>query len=73
METYFIDANIFLRFLTRDNIEKQKKAENIFKKAISGEIILITTDLVIAEVVWTLESFYNVSDRRYFKYSQLEN
>ncbi len=60
METAFVDTNIFLRYLTKDEPSKFEKCREIFKKAIKGEITLITSGLVIAELVWTLLSYYKV-------------
>jgi len=56
----FLDTNIFIRFLTDDVPEKADACEKIFKKAVEKEETLFTTDLVIAEIVWVLESFYEL-------------
>ncbi|MFC1853208.1 PIN domain-containing protein [candidate division CSSED10-310 bacterium] len=57
----FIDTNLFLRFITNDVPEKADAVENLLKAASSGEINLLTNEMVIAEIVWTLESQYKVS------------
>ena len=56
----FLDTNIFIRFLTDDVPAKADACEKIFKKAVEKEETLFTTDLVIAEIVWVLESFYEL-------------
>jgi len=56
----FLDTNIFIRFLTDDVHEKADACEDIFKKAVEKQETLFTTDLVIAEIVWVLESFYKL-------------
>lgn len=56
----FLDTNIFIRFLTDDVPEKANACEKIFKRAVEKEETLFTTDLVIAEIVWVLESFYEL-------------
>ena len=61
MTKVFVDTNVFLRFLTNDDPVKAKRAETLFLQAIQGEIQLITSLLVIAEIVWTLESFYHLT------------
>jgi len=61
MKRVFIDANIFLRFLTKDDNSKYEKCKEIFKKAVEGEIVLATSAMVIAELIWTLMSYYKVS------------
>jgi len=55
-----VDTNIFLRFLTNDDPIKAKKAEALFKAAVNGKQRLRTSLLVIAEIAWTLESFYEL-------------
>lgn len=57
----FVDTNVFLRFLTNDDPVKAEKAEALFQRAISGEVSLTTGVLVIAEIIWTLESFYGLA------------
>ena len=56
----FIDTNIFIRFLTNDIPQKADACEKIFKKAVAKKETLFTTDLVIAEIVWVLESIYEL-------------
>ncbi len=56
----FVDTNIFIRFLTDDVPEKADACEEIFKKAVEKQEALFTTELVIAEIVWVLESFYEL-------------
>ena len=56
----FVDTNIFLRFLVNDDPEKADACEALFRKAISGEQDLVTSEMVIAEIVWVLESYYEL-------------
>jgi len=56
----FIDTNIFLRYLTMDDPSKYDKCKSLFKKALEGKISLVTSGMVIAELVWTLSSYYRV-------------
>ena len=60
MASLFVDTNVFLRFLTNDVPAKAKRAENLFRDALRGKVKLATSLLVIAEIVWTLESFYKL-------------
>lgn len=59
----FLDANIILRYLTRDDPEKAKKCYELFQKVKIGEIKLTTCEAVIAEVVYVLssKSLYNLA------------
>lgn len=60
MKPIFIDTNILLRYLTGDDPEKFERCKDLFKRAFEKKIALLTSDMVIAELVWTLHSFYNV-------------
>jgi len=60
MRKIFIDTNIFLRYLTKDDPSKYDKCRKIFKKAIEGNAELVTSGIVIAELIWTLLSYYKV-------------
>jgi len=57
----FVDTNVFLRFLVNDDPEKADAREMLFRRAVTGEESLFTTDMVIAEIVWVLESYYELS------------
>ena len=61
MKKRFIDTNIFLRYLTKDDPSKYDKGREIFKKAIEGKITLVTSGMVIAELIWTLLSYYKIA------------
>jgi predicted nucleic-acid-binding protein len=60
MANLFVDTNIFLRFLTNDDPGKAKRVEILFRDAVRGKKTLTTSLLVIAEIIWTLESFYRL-------------
>lgn len=61
MRRVFVDTNVFLRFLTQDDLAKAEKARRLFASAVAGELVVETSLLVIAEIVWTLESFYGLT------------
>lgn len=54
----FVDTNIFLRFLRRDEEKQFQQVVTVFQKAESGKVELWTTDIVIFEVFWTLTATY---------------
>jgi predicted nucleic acid-binding protein len=58
MKEVLIDANLILRYLTKDPPDMAEAALGIFNKARSGKISLHILPLTVAEVVWVLESFY---------------
>jgi len=57
-DTVFVDTNVFLRFFVNDVAAQYEKARVLFEAAEAGKIKLETSELVIAEIVWVLESFY---------------
>lgn len=61
MKRYWVDANVLLRFLTGEPEPMAKRAAQLMRQAQHGEAHLILTPLVVAEVVWTLKSFYRRS------------
>jgi len=60
MRRRFVDTNVFLRFLTKDDPAMFERCRDLFRKGIEGEVILVTSGMVIAELIWTLLSYYKV-------------
>ncbi len=58
MPVRFVDTNVFLQFLTRDTPGKFERCRRLFEQAAAGSVALRTSELVIAEIVWTLLSYY---------------
>src|SRR5512145_247483 len=54
----FVDTNLFLRFLTNDVPAQADAVEKLLRQAEQNKIQLITNSMVIAEIIWTLESYY---------------
>jgi predicted nucleic acid-binding protein len=59
----FVDTNIFLRYLTKDDLKKARRCLNLFERADKKQVTLITSEAVLAEVVYVLSSkkLYNLS------------
>jgi predicted nucleic acid-binding protein len=57
----FVDANVFLRFFTADDMGQAARAEHVFRRAAAGELALVTGPPVLFELVWTLRSAYKQS------------
>ncbi len=60
MRSCFVDTNLFIRYLTNDDPAKAERVENLLKDAAAGKVRLVTAEMVIAEVVWVLESSYGL-------------
>lgn len=56
----FVDTNVFLRFLTDDVAAQADAVAELLRRAADGELQLVTNDVTIAEIVWTLESHYEL-------------
>ena len=64
MNKYFVDTNLLLRYLTDDLPEQAEQAQALFERGAKGDVILVLNTMVIAEVVWTLKSFYGYTKKR---------
>ncbi len=63
VETVFADTNLFLRYLTNDVPAQADLVESLLHRAAKGKVNLVTTSMVIAEIVWTLESYYELDKK----------
>lgn len=61
MSTWFVDANVFLRFFTVDDQGQHEQAARLFSKALKGELGLVCGPPVLFELSWTLRGAYKVS------------
>lgn len=52
----FVDANIVVRLLTGDDPEKAARCLALFQRAQRGELELVTSEAIVAEVVYVLSS-----------------
>lgn len=68
MKTYFVDANIFLRFILEDNKKLAKKAKEYFQKAKEEKINLIFTPEIIMEINYVLLKVYSVDKIKVIDY-----
>lgn len=57
---YFLDSNIFLRPIVKDNPEKVRDCERLFEKIERGEIKVFTSNLILAEIIWVGKGFYKI-------------
>ena len=60
MNACFVDTNLFVRYLTNDDAEKADRVEALLGEASEGKVRLITADLVLVELIWVLESSYDM-------------
>lgn len=55
---YFLDTNIFLRFLINDDKKAHEACSTLFVLIEEKKLKVVTSSLVFAEIVWVLQSFY---------------
>ncbi|HEX5504581.1 MAG TPA: PIN domain-containing protein [Thermomicrobiales bacterium] len=56
----FLHTNVLLRYFTRDDEEKARRALALLAHVERGDERVVTSHAVIAEVVYTLQRFYKV-------------
>ena len=62
--TAVLDTNLLVRYLTEDEPAKADAVENLLDRASRGEVRLVIPSVVMAELVWVLESFYKMDQPR---------
>jgi len=67
MKQAFVDANVVLRYLTKDPPTMAEASLKLFTAAQKGKISLRMISITVAEVVWVLESFYSIQKVRLLK------
>jgi len=56
-----IDTNVLLRYLTNEPQEQAEQAARLFQRISAGAERVWLEDIVLAEVAWTLLSYYRAS------------
>jgi predicted nucleic acid-binding protein len=66
MATEFLDANVVIRYLTRDNPDQTARATKLLQQVETGEIQVTTCEGVLVEIVQVLSSkrLYNLPRQR---------
>ena len=64
MTSWFVDTNIFLRFLTLDDEGHHVRAARLLESAARGERRLVSGPPVLFELAWTLRAAYKVPRAR---------
>ncbi len=64
---YFLDSNIFLRPIVKDDVRKVEECELLFEKIKRGKIKCFTSNLVLAEIVWVSKSIYGLRKEEIIK------
>lgn len=57
-----IDTNLFVRYLTCDDPQKAAAVDRLLESALKGDLQIVVPSIVVAELVWVLESFYQMAE-----------
>lgn len=60
----FVDANLILRFLTKQPPEQAERARNVLERGQRGELKLMLEPLTVAEVIYVLTGVYGYTLER---------
>ena len=55
-----VDTNVLARFFTGEPPEMALKARRLVERADKGEVVLVVLPVIVAELFYTLESFYEM-------------
>lgn len=61
---YLLDTNVVVRFFAKNNSEHLERAKKLFQKAETGACQLILTPWIVAEIVYTMRSFYKADKKQ---------
>jgi len=61
MNRAYVDANVIVRLITGDPPDLAERAARLFRHMDDGELELVVEEIVVAETVWVLSSFYGFS------------
>ncbi|MBI2325766.1 PIN domain-containing protein [Candidatus Collierbacteria bacterium] len=61
--TYFIDTNVFLRVLIREDQKMFDQSKTFLEAVKKNKFDAVTSTIVISEIVWTLGSYYRFSKK----------
>ena len=59
-EPILVDTNILVRFITGEPPALANKAKKLVEQANADKVVLVVAPLILAETVFTLESFYHM-------------
>ncbi|MEO6184466.1 MAG: PIN domain-containing protein, partial [Verrucomicrobiota bacterium] len=62
-QTFIVDTNVLVRFFTGDPPEMAEKSRLLIERADHGKATLVIFAVIVAEVFYTLESFYEMEHK----------
>lgn len=60
MKLYYVDTNVFLRYLLKDNPQQCTQAEELFEKAKNKKVKLVVPQIILFEIQFVLSRTYRL-------------
>ena len=60
MKRYFVDTNVFIDIVMKRDEKRFRQCSRFFQKVKLNKIKAVTGNVVLAELIWTLKSFYGI-------------
>ena len=60
MKRYFVDTNVFIDIVMKRDEKRFRQCSRFFQKVKLNKIKAATGNVVLAELIWTLKSFYGI-------------
>ena len=60
MKRYFVDTNVFIDIVMKRDEKRFSQCSRFFQKVKLNKIKAATGNVVLAELIWTLKSFYGI-------------
>lgn len=64
-KSFYIDTNYFIRYFIADIKEQHEKVKKVFQEIEKGKIKGYISILVVNEIIWVLEHFYEIKRNDY--------
>jgi predicted nucleic-acid-binding protein len=59
----FIDTNVLVRLIVKDDNIRKKACENLLEKAKQKEVVIYILPVALLELVWVLEKYYRLDKK----------
>lgn len=68
MKKVFIDSNIIIRLIVKDELKQLRKAQELIKQIDENKLQAVLSILVVNEIIWILEHYYDLEREKYIPY-----
>ena len=68
MKKVFIDSNIIIRLIVKDELNQLRKAQQLIKQIEDDKLQGVLSILVVNEIIWILEHYYDLQREKYIPF-----